>query len=375
MPQLTILHTTSHDSWGGLEKRIFNESVWMSNKGHKLIIAAPKASPLYQRARSHGLKVYPVAFKKSAFITDYFKLVGIFKSERPHVLNTHGNTDSKIALPAGKHAGINCRILSRHISAHVSNNWYNRLLYKMFSHYTFTTAHCTTNHLQTTFDLDKAQVMSMASGIIEPSQLPSRDQAHAALAENLGVDAKTRFIGFVGRVSHDKGVDLILDAFRQLADHIPHHLVIVGTGIEEYLSQLQQMAEDFQLSHRIHFPGFTDNVWPIYRALELKVLASREKNGIPFEGIPQAVLEAMYAGCPVVGSNSGGIADIIHHGTTGLLFDIDNPGQLAEMMMDSISNPTQTQKRSQRARKHVQTHHTIDAMGEKTLEIYNNHYA
>lgn len=368
-----IIHTTCHTAWGGLEKRIFNESVWMSNQGHKIVIVAPKDTPLFDRAKSHGFRVYPVQFKRLSILSDYGQLVRIFKNESPNILNSHGNADSKIALKAAKKSGVPCRILSRHISAHVKNTWYNRKIYKQFSHYIFTTAGYTTRHLQNVFNLKKTRIFSMPSGIIEPEQLIPKDEARNTLAQALGLDVNTRFIGFAGRVSPDKGVDLIIEAFGKISDKIAHHLVIVGKGPLDYLAKLKTMIDRLGLKHRVHPMGFSDDVWPYYRAFDCSILASRSKNGIPFEGIPQALLEAMYAACPVIGSNSGGITDIINHGKTGLIFDIDQPRDLAERIIETLSQEAATLKRIHAAKEHVKKHHTIDAMGRDIIRIYRLH--
>ncbi len=90
-----IIHTTCHTGWGGLEKRIFNESVWMSNQDHQIIIVVPKNTPLFDRAKSHGFRVYPGQFKRMGKLSDYGQLVRIFKNENPNILNSHGNADSK----------------------------------------------------------------------------------------------------------------------------------------------------------------------------------------------------------------------------------------------------------------------------------------
>jgi len=368
-----IIHTTCHTGWGGLEKRIFNESVWMSNQGHQIIIVAPKDTPLFDRAKSYGFRVYPVQFKRLGILSDYGQLVRIFKNERPNILNSHGNADSKIALKAAKKSGVPCRILSRHISAHVKNTWRNRKIYKQFSHYVFTTAGYTTRHLQNVFNLKETRIFSMPSGIIEPEQLIPKDEARNALAQAVGLDVNTRFIGFAGRVSPDKGVDLIIEAFQRISDNIDHHLVIVGNGSEAYLTKLKTMIDRLGLKNRIHLIGFSNDVWPYYRAFDCSILASRNKNGIPFEDIPRALLEAMYASCPVIGSKSGGITDIINHGKTGLLFDIDKPRDLADKIIETLSREASTLERIHAAREHVKKHHTIDVMGRNIIRIYRLH--
>ena len=287
-----IIHTTCHTQWGGLEKRIFNESVWMSQKGHAIIIVAPSNSVLFLNAKEYGLKTYAVDFKRLNTLKDYRFLKTLFRNEKPDIVNTHGNEDSRISLLAARHASVGCRILSRHISAHVRPSWFNRYLYKILATYVFTTADYTTRHLQKVFKLTEKQIFSMPSGIIPPSTLMDKDDARTLLATELNLDSTVRFIGFVGRVSDAKGADTIINAFEKIASQMPaHHLVFVGDSSPEYFSFLAELARQKQISHNVHFVGSKKEVWSYYRAFDCNILASKNNKGIPFEGVPQAVLE------------------------------------------------------------------------------------
>lgn len=368
-----IIHTTCHTAWGGLEKRIFNESVWMENQGHQVIIVAPEGTPLVQKSREKGFRVYTLSFKRLKLLNDYRLLINIFNNERPNILNTHGNTDAKIALPAARKAGVPCRILSRHISAHVRNSWYNRRLYKKLSHYIFTTAGYTTRHLMEVFKLKNTRIFSMPSGIVPPDTLEPRTNARKQMAARLGCDPDTRFLGFVGRLSPDKGVDTLVRAFKLIARDIPHHLVLVGNGPDDYRDELEKIVRDLNIGDRVHFLGFREDVWPVYRALDCKVLASRNLNGIPFEGVPQALLEAMYCSCPVIGSKTGGIPDIISHGKSGLLFEPDDTATLSDLILDTLTREAAVLERVHAAREKVKKSHTINAMGRDIVRIYRLH--
>jgi hypothetical protein len=100
-----IVHTTCHTGWGGgVGKRIFNESVWMHKNGHQIVIAAPGNSLLFLKAKEYGFRVYAVSFTPMGLFNSYRDLIRIFHEEQPHVLNTHGDIDAKIALPAAKKA-------------------------------------------------------------------------------------------------------------------------------------------------------------------------------------------------------------------------------------------------------------------------------
>jgi glycosyltransferase involved in cell wall biosynthesis len=370
-----IIHTTCHTQWGGLERRIFNESVWMQKKGHQVLIVAPRNSPLFNQSRQYGFKTYGVDFKKSRMINDYKFLRHMFANEQPDIVNTHGNEDSRIALLAAFRAKIGCRILSRHISAHIRNSWYNRLIYKKYANYIFTTADYTTRHLKSVFKLTDKQIFSMPSGIVMPKSLLPKDEARHLLIRELGLGPETRFVGFVGRVSEAKGIVTLFTAFKKIADHMPmHHLVIIGDSTDTFFQDLKKMARDMALEERIHILGPKKDVWPYYRAFDCKVLASRDKNGSPIEGVPQALLEAMYCICPVIGSSIGGIPDIIQHGKTGLLCCSDDAIALSQMILQALIDTDAARHRAETAREQIEKHHTIDAMGKKILRIYTLHH-
>jgi len=361
-----IIHTTCHTGWGKIERRIFNESVWMTQQGHQVIIVAPRESPLFNKARHQGLKVFPLQFKPIKIISDYKQLVRLFANEKPNILNTHGNADSKIALKAARKSGIPCRILSRHTPAPVKNSWYNRKIYKQFSHYVFTDADLITRHLKSVFDLKGTCIFSMPSGIIEPEDLIPQDKAKKKLTEQLGVDPETKFIGYVGPISPDADVDFIIKTFKKIKSKLPqHHLVIVGDGSKEYLAELRSQ-NDRAMRHRIHFTGFENDTWTYYRAFDCNLCIS-------IDSIPQSLFEAMYASCPVIGPRRQNMTEIITHGKNGLLFETNQTDSLAGTIMESIVRKPAALKRVHAARELVKKDHTIDVMGRNIIRIYRLH--
>lgn len=162
-----IIHTASSRNWGQTEQRILNESCWMRDKGHAVIIIVPEDSPLYARAKDQDIPVYPISFSRLKVFTEFKQLKKIFNKEQPYAVNTHYTADSRIALKAAKNAGIPCRIISRHNGARVANNWANRARYKRLSHYVFTDSEDTTRYLQKRFKLKDMEIFSIPNGIKE----------------------------------------------------------------------------------------------------------------------------------------------------------------------------------------------------------------
>ncbi|MBF0202937.1 MAG: glycosyltransferase family 4 protein [Desulfamplus sp.] len=403
---MIIMHTTCHREFGGLEKRIYNESCKMSEHGHQIIIAAPKNTPLMTKCIQKGFKCFPIEFTLKSTLKDYRALKQLYRKLQPDVLNTHGNTDSKIALAAAWSINIPCTILSRHISADVSPSFYNKLLYNQLCRYVFTTADYTTKHLISNLDVIPEKIFTIPSGIIPPEYLPDRDLARVNLTAELNINSNSRFIGFVGRVSEDKGVPCIIKAFLSIKDASAkylsskdslhkdlsikdllnndslskdlldkdlsniekisdYHLVIVGDGDKVFIDQLKKMVDQTKYKNFIHFTGFQENTWSYYRAFDCNLLASTE-----VEGISQSLLEAMYARCPVAGSRIGGTGDIIKHGETGLLFMPGKSEEIAKCILQILTNKTDTDKRVELAFKMVNNRYTIDSMMDQILNIY-----
>jgi len=89
-----------------------------------------------------------------------------------------------------------------------------------------------------------------------------------------------------------------------------------------------------------------------------------------YEAAAQVIQQAMYARCPVVGTDAGGIPDIIIHKETGLLVPPDNSEQLAEAILQTLENPDAAKHRAEKAFRYVCNNHTIDMMGERILGLY-----
>jgi glycosyltransferase involved in cell wall biosynthesis len=114
----------------------------------------------------------------------------------------------------------------------------------------------------------------------------------------------------VGRLSREKGYDLLLQAMKLLDDQ--YHLTIVGIGPEE--SRLLKLSKKLELQERVTFIGFQDNPYAWMKNADLMVLSSR------YEGFPNVVLEANACGTPVIAFDCpGGTGEIIKNGVNGLL--------------------------------------------------------
>jgi glycosyltransferase involved in cell wall biosynthesis len=142
-----------------------------------------------------------------------------------------------------------------------------------------------------------------------------------------GIERRQKRVIAVARLVHQKGYDLLLDAFGRIADQAPDWtLDIVGDG--PLLEPLQARARDLGVTGRVVFHGHLADPFPLLYQASVFVLPSR------FEGMPNAMLEAMGCGLPVIVSDaSPGPLELIRHEDTGLVVPKEDAPALAAAML------------------------------------------
>ncbi len=130
----------------------------------------------------------------------------------------------------------------------------------------------------------------------------------------------------MGRLSHEKGFDLLLDAFSQVAGRHPEwSLKVIGDG--PLRPQLIEQRDRLKLTDRISLPGPVSDPVPALRSADLFILPSR------FEGFPNALCEAMSVGLPAISFDCpSGPAEIIRDGIDGILVRPQDVGALASAL-------------------------------------------
>lgn len=165
----------------------------------------------------------------------------------------------------------------------------------------------------------KVEVLYMGSD--RPELLDA--EAADAVRRELGMEDKFS-VGMVGRINEAKGQHLLIQAVARIDDPSVHAYFVGHEMKKGYTDQLRAMAEKLGVGERIHFLGFMKNPHHFYQACDAVVLASkRETFGL-------VLIEAMQVGTAVIGSNSGGVVEIIDDNETGLLFEALNSESLAE---------------------------------------------
>jgi glycosyltransferase involved in cell wall biosynthesis len=167
--------------------------------------------------------------------------------------------------------------------------------------------------------------------------------ADSDIRGELGIPAKAPVIGFAGRLTADKGLPELMEAFALLLHAEPEaFLLLVGwfDAAEDGLDR--RMRERIESHPRVICTGFVDDTARYYRAMDLMVLPSWR------EGFPNVVLEPAASGIPVIVANCTGSRDSVINGVTGLLVALGDPAAIRDAAL-SLLHDHENRKRMAKA--------------------------
>jgi L-malate glycosyltransferase len=177
---------------------------------------------------------------------------------------------------------------------------------------------------------------------------------------------------YVGRLIEWKGVDTLVQAMVDVLLENPRaFLTIVGIG--EELSSLEKLVHELRIEDHVEFLGQVsdERLLDLYAGASILVLPSRPSQGIVMEGLGVVLLEAMSHGVPVIGSNVGGIPDIIDDGKNGYLFPWNDEKILAEKMISLLSDAALARQFRQNGYETVRTRFSWDEISREFFEVYS----
>lgn len=157
-------------------------------------------------------------------------------------------------------------------------------------------------------------------------------------------DTLTKDIVSVGRLTKQKNQRLLIEAFNDIRDKTEHNLIIYGDG--EMREELEALVSELGLQERVLLPGNTDNVVDILKTAKLFVMPS------DYEGMPNALLEAMAMGLPCISTDCpcGGPRMIIKDGENGVLVPTMDKDALVSAIINLINNEEKLNELGQKAK-------------------------
>lgn len=322
---------------GGAERTVVNLSAFLAHRGHDVSVVTllPATADFYtldtgirrlslnRQPSNRGLRKITGVW---SFITDLRAMIRVNQPDVVVGMMVHSAVAAIIAV-----RGLPCKVIAAERNNPRLQNifWLWNILRKL-SYNRADAVVAQTQHIQTCLESDVIGLKKSGKVTVIPNAVewPMRNYPpwndFDAIADP---DRKT--ILAAGRLHHQKGFDLLIDAFAKLAGHHPDwDMVIIGAAPEPaYRLFLGSKIKKLNLPSRIKLPGRVGNISEWFQRADVFVLSSR------YEGFPNTLLEAMAAGRACVSFDcKSGPNEIIRDGIDGLLTPAEDIAGLAEKL-------------------------------------------
>jgi glycosyltransferase involved in cell wall biosynthesis len=182
---------------------------------------------------------------------------------------------------------------------------------------------------------------------------------------NLGIDQGDLVLGFVGRLTRDKGIPELLVALEEILRAEPRCWLLLVGWFDRAEDALDLHWRTHIVGHpRIHCTGFVMDTAPYYRAMDLLVLPTHR------EGFPNVALEAAASGLAVITTDSTGARDAVVPGVTGMLIEPGRPEAIARAAIELFGDEERRRCMGEAARRWVLERYTRDRVLGLAVEFY-----
>lgn len=340
---LSIHHFIAPARLGGMESVVVELCAGLMARDHRVRVTpvlaedAPADHPFVAKLRSAGVPVLPLRVGDRAYRTEWVRARARLTEDRPDIVHTHGFRPDllegwlarKLGLPVVSTvhgftgAGWRTRLY----------RWLQRRALRRFDGVIAVSA-------PLAHELREAGVPEGCIHRIpnaRPASTPLRDAADARRA--LGVSPDAFHVGWIGRLSAEKGPDVFVRALAEL----PRNLVVASVvGDGPLRPGLPGLADALDLDGSVRWHGEVPDARTLMRAFDVVVLSSRT------EGTPVVLMEAVDAGVPVIATRVGGVPDVVSEREASLVAP-ERPDLLADAIRDALHHPDHARLRASRA--------------------------
>ena len=363
--RLSLLHVLAPGPAGGLESVVASLAIGQKARGHGVqvvsVVGRGDAEPgLHRRLRAGGVEPVIIEVPPRAYSTERREYGRLFSSLKSDVVHTHGYRPDVLA------SGVAGRLrIPRVTTVHgfTGGDWKNRLYeflqIRAFKRYEAVVAVSRPLEARLRGRGVPGRSLHMISNGYDASQaILSRAEARSAL----GLPQEANVLGWVGRLSPEKGPDIMVGALAALQQ--PETVLsIIGDGQER--SALEAQARDLGVAAQLRWHGMVPDAGRLYRAFDAFVLSSRT------EGTPISLFEAMAAGVPVVATSVGGVPDVLRE-TEGWLVLPGDAQSLAKTIARALDKRGESRRRSESAHQRVFQVYGLDPWLDQYDRLYRS---
>lgn len=351
---MNICFITTSPRLAGAENMLFELACALKDE-HQVTVITIKSEnngPLLENLRAQGINTHSLNLDEKWKIWNAFKLNQLLKEINPDILQSFLFFDNLLARIFGKTAGVPIILSGQRNAEQISTPRLvlDRLTNKL--------AHATVSNTRA-----GKQILINHHALNEDTVHVIPNAARMIVADRsdeLRAPSKTQ-IGFVGHLTKQKGVDILLKALPLIKSDLQNVIfTIIGDGPE--LEPLKQQAANNKAIRFLGGKSKADELMPAFDAL---ILPSR------WEGMPNVIMEAMMHGLPVIATRVGGIPELVLENTTGLLCEPDHPALLAQTIDRFLSlSKEEREQMGAHGKERAEKEFSIESMKGQFEELY-----
>ncbi|MBU0512919.1 MAG: glycosyltransferase [Chloroflexi bacterium] len=352
---------TELNTIGGTETFVYQTVPRLRHLGWDVrVITLMSGGKLIDELRQENVPVIELGLKNKMDLDVVWRLRKIWQENPPALLHTHLYHAGILGRLVARWVQISPVIVHQHGPEH-NRSGFRTWLDRQFSHWVtryVTTCEAVSHILETREGISDQQIETISNGILEPERRipPTRPKDWLAPEGYVSVVC-------VGRLSPEKGQDLLLQALAKLKkQNMQVYTVFIGDGPQR--DQLSTDVVRLDLQNRVSFLGIRSDVYDWLFNADIFVLPS------DWEGVSLAILEAMAASLPVVATAVGGTPEVVLDGVTGLLVPPRDPDALAKAILRLLGDPGLRLRMGQAGRERVEKHFAISETVRKTEALY-----
>ena len=368
-PKIKILYIITSSGIGGAERILYYTATGLDyNKYDISVCSLKKMGEIAEDLEKQGIEVYCLHMgDRESFwgwLSSIIALIRLFPyliRIRPTIVHSFLFRANILARIAGYLTGVPIVISSVRVMGGEKKyfHYVERITSFMVDHYV------TVSESVKRYIIDKSKISAEKISVIYNGvNIKSQDNSYE---QNPKMPFKTgdkdRILMTVGRLHKQKGHCYLIQAVSKVRKEFPNvKLLVAGEGEEE--NNLKKLVKSLDLMNEVIFAGLSSDIERILPMAELFILPSL------WEGLPNALLEAMAAGKPVVATKVGGIPEIVVHGETGILIPPRDTDALAIAIIDLLQNRLKEKDMGEAGRIRAAKRFSIYKMIEKTENLY-----
>ena len=355
------MHINTERTWRGGEQQTLYLLQVLKERGIFSHLVCQPDSPMEQKAREAGIKVFPVLMHGEADPMACYRIRKLIRTGKYDILHSHTSHAHTLAF----FASIGCkvyRLVTRRVDFSIFRHSFLRLSGIKYRHMAgyYIAISRKIKDVMVADGIAEDRIFVVHSGV-DLQRFAGDSGEHLVTEFNLTPGEK--MVINVAHLAGHKGQQFLVRAIPRVVKKIPTvRFFIVGKG--ELLAELKALAASLGITRELIFTGFRNDVGAFYKLADLFVMSSVQ------EGLGTAVLDALAEGKPVVATDCGGIPEIIRDGKTGRLVKPADPEALAQGIIDLLTNPGLAQEMADRGKSLVQDSFSIKTMAENNLVVY-----